>query len=215
MKHVLAAVLMCGASFAQEKAAPAKPNVMDPSSLKARAPETFKAKFTTTKGDFVVQVNRAWAPRGADRFYNLVRVGFFKDAAFFRVMSGFMAQFGIAADPAVARVWMQANIQDDPVKESNKRGRISFATAGPNTRTTQLFINFVDNTGLDGQGFAPFGDVVEGMDVVDKIHSGYGQTPDQGRIQAQGKAYLDKNFPKLDHIISATIVPAGAAQTKQ
>ena len=214
MKQVLAAVLMCGAAFAQEKAAPVKPNVMDPASLKARAPETFKAKFTTTKGDFVIQVTRAWAPNGADRFYNLVRSGFFKDAAFFRVLSGFMAQFGIPADPAVARVWMQANITDDPVKASNKRGFVTFAqTSARNSRSTQLFINYGDNSRLDADRFAPFGEVVEGMDVVDKFYSGYGEGapggagPDQGRLQSQGKAYLDRNFPKLDHIISATIVP--------
>ena len=209
-------MLICGGGlYAQEKAAPAKPNLLNPASLNAKAPESFKAKFTTTKGDFVVQVTRSWAPRGADRFYNLVRAGFFKDAAFFRVLSGFMAQFGISADPAIAAAWMNAKIPDDPVTQSNKRGRITFATAGANTRTTQLYINFVDNAGLDGLGFAPFGEVVEGMDVVDKIYPGYGQTPDQTRIQAQGKAYLDKSFPKLDHIISASIVPAGAPAAKQ
>ncbi|MBZ5606423.1 MAG: peptidylprolyl isomerase [Acidobacteriia bacterium] len=208
---------MCAAAFAQEKAAPAKPNLMEPKSLNAKAPETYKAKFTTTKGDFVIQVNRAWAPRGADRFYNLVRAGFFKDVSFFRVLSGFMAQFGISGDPAVARAWMQANIPDDAVRESNTRGRVTFATAGPNTRTTQLFINFGDNKGLDGQGFAPIGEVVEGMTVVDSLYSGYGEGaprgagPDQGRLQAQGKAYLDRSFPKLDHIISATIVPSAPA----
>jgi peptidyl-prolyl cis-trans isomerase A (cyclophilin A) len=216
MKHLLAAVLMCSAAFAQPKAAPAKPNLMEPKSLNAKAPETFNAKFTTTKGDFVIQVNRAWAPHGADRFYNLVRAGFFKDVAFFRVLSGFMAQFGISGDPAVARAWMGANIPDDAVRQSNKRGRVTFATAGPNTRTTQLFINFGDNAGLDSQGFAPIGEVVEGMSVVDSLYSGYGEGaprgrgPDQGRVQAQGNAYLKSNFPQLDRIISATIVPASA-----
>ena len=214
-------MLICGVAFAQEKAAPVKPSLTNPASLNAKAPETFKAKFTTTKGDIVIEVTRAWAPRGADRFYNLVRAGFFKDAAFFRVISGFMAQFGISADPAIAAAWMQAKIADDPVKESNKRGRITFATAGPNTRTTQLFINYRDNANLDGQGFAPFGEVVEGMDVVDKLYSGYGEGapggrgPEQGRVQSQGKAYLDKNFPNLDHIISATIMPATAPAAKQ
>ncbi len=211
---------MCGAVFAQEKgatkaaskAAAAKPNLLDPSSLKARAPETFKAKFTTTKGDIVIQVTRAWAPNGADRFYNLVRAGFFKDAAFFRVIPNFMAQFGISADPAVSRAWMQANIPDDPVKQSNKRGFVTFAqTSLPNSRSTQLFINFKDNSFLDAQRFAPIGEVVEGMEAVDQIYSGYGETPDQMRIQAQGKAYLDKSFPKLDRILSATIVQAAPA----
>ncbi len=215
-------MICAGAAFAQEKAAPAKPNLMDPKSLTAKAPESYKVKFTTTKGDVIIQVNRVWAPRGADRFYNLVRAGFFKDIAFFRVLSGFMAQFGIAGDPAVANAWMHANIPDDPVKESNTRGRLTFATAGPNTRTTQLFINFGDNRGLDSQGFAPIGEVIEGMSVVDSLYSGYGEGaprgagPDQGRMQAQGNAYLKSSFPKLDRIISASIVPAGApAAAKQ
>jgi len=221
MKQLFVAVLLAGAAFAQEKAAPAKPNLMDPKSLTAKAPESYKVKFTTTKGDVIIQVNRVWAPRGADRFYNLVRGGFFKDVAFFRVLSGFMAQFGISGDPAVASAWKQANIPDDPVKESNTRGRLTFATAGPNTRTTQLFINFGDNKGLDSQGFAPIGEVIEGMSIVDSLYSGYGegaprgQGPDQGRTQAQGNAYLKANFPKLDRIISASIVPAAASAAKQ
>ncbi len=217
---LLASGLVCTAAFAQEKAAAAKPNLLDPRSLTAKAPETFRAKFTTTKGDFIIEVHRGWAPRGADRFYNLVRAGFFKDVAFFRVLSGFMAQFGISGDPAVARAWMQANIPDDPVTQSNKRGRVTFATAGPNTRTTQLFINFGDNAGLDSQGFAPIGEVVEGMNVVDSLYAGYGEGaprgrgPDQGRIQAQGNAYLKSSFPQLDRIVSATIVPAAPAAPK-
>src|SRR5262245_39730590 len=146
MKQALTAVLTIGAVFAQEKgtpnATPVKPSLLNPASLTAKAPDTFKAKFTTTKGDLVVQVTRSLAPRGGDRFYNLVRNGFFKDAAFFRVLPGFVAQFGISADPNVARAWMQARIPDDPVKETNRRGTVVFATAGPNTRTTQLFINF-------------------------------------------------------------------------
>jgi len=211
---------MCAAAFAQDKAAPkaapAKPDLMNPSALNAKAPDTFKAKFTTSKGDFVVQVTRAWAPRGADRFYNLVRAGFFTDCAFFRVLREprpFMAQFGISPKPAVAAAWERARIMDDPNKESNKRGRITFATAGPNTRTTQLFINYGDNAFLDGQGFSPFGEVIEGMEVVDKFYSGYGEGapsgrgPEQGKLQSEGKAYTDRYFPQLDHIISATIVP--------
>jgi len=210
--------MICGAAIAQTKsapkAAPAKPNLLDPSTLTRTAPATYKVKFVTTKGDVIIEVTRAWAPRGADRFYNLVRAGFFTDATFFRVLPGFMAQFGISARPDVARAWDSAKIQDDPVKQSNKRGMITFATAGPNTRTTQLFINFGDNTQLDAQGFAPFGQVVEGMENVDKIFSGYGEQPDQGRITAQGKAYLDRSFPKLDKIISASIVPAAPAAPK-
>ena len=147
----------------------ASPAYADPSKLTAQAPDTFKAVFNTTKGNFTVEVTRSLAPNGADRFYNLAKSGFFTDIAFFRVIPGFMCQFGIHGDPAVAAKWRDANIPDDPVKGSNTRGAITFATAGPNTRTTQLFINFGDNTGLDAQGFAPFGKVVSGMDVVDKI----------------------------------------------
>jgi peptidyl-prolyl cis-trans isomerase A (cyclophilin A) len=213
-------MLMCGAAFAQDKAAPkaaaSKADLMNPAAFTAKAPETFKAKFTTTKGDFTVQVTRAWAPLGADRFYNLVRSGFFVDCAFFRVLREprpFMAQFGINPKPAVAKAWESARLRDDPKKESNTRGRVTFATAGPNTRTTQLFVNYGDNTFLDGQGFSPFGEVVEGMDVVDKFYSGYGEGapqgrgPEQGRLQSEGKPYLDRYFPQLDRIISASIVP--------
>ena len=179
---------------------------MNPGSLKARAPEVYRVKFTTTKGDFVVEVNRAWAPIGADRFYNLVRNGFFTDASFFRVVPGFIVQFGIPAYPRIAAAWQNANILDDRVMQSNKKGTITFATAGPNTRTTQLFLNLGDNMPLDGQGFAPFGTVTEGMDVVLNIYSGYGERPEQDRIQSQGKAYLDTNFPQLDSIKSATVI---------
>ncbi len=178
----------------------------DPAKLTEKAPETFKAQFDTTKGKFVVEITRALAPTGADRFYNLVKSGYFKDLAFFRVVPGFMVQFGIHGDPNISAKWREANIPDDAVKGSNTRGTITFATAGPNTRTTQLFINFGNNTFLDGQGFSPFGKVVEGMDVVDKINSEYGETPNQGQIQMEGNDYLKKNFPNLDYIKSATIV---------
>ncbi|HXC34991.1 MAG TPA: peptidylprolyl isomerase [Candidatus Acidoferrales bacterium] len=184
----------------------------DPSKLTATAPDNFKAVFNTTKGKFTIDVTRSLAPNGADRFYNLAKSGFFTDIAFFRVIPGFMCQFGIAGDPAVAAKWRDADIPDDPVKGSNTRGAITFATAGPNTRTTQLFINFGDNTGLDGQGFAPFGKVTEGMDVVDKINGEYGEGapsgsgPDQQRIQNEGNAYLKKDFPKLDYIKSVTLI---------
>lgn len=182
------------------------PALLHPATLTAKAPEAYDVQFTTTKGDFVVHVTRAWAPLGADRFYNLVKHGFFTDAAFFRVVPGFMIQFGLNANPALNRAWQSANIKDDPVTQSNKPGYITFATAGPNTRTTQLFINFGSNAFLDSQGFAPFGQVTSGMDVVQKLYSGYGERPDQGSITAQGKAYLDKNFPNIDSIKSATIV---------
>jgi peptidyl-prolyl cis-trans isomerase A (cyclophilin A) len=188
------------------------PALLHPETLHAKAPEKFDVKFETTRGDFVVQVNRTWAPLGADRFYNLVKHGYFTGAAFFRVVPGFIVQFGLSPDPAVNRVWRNANIKDDPVTQSNKRGTLTFATAGPNTRTTQLFINYANNSGLDRQGFAPFGLVTSGMDVVDKIYSGYGEQPDQGAITSQGMSYLQKHFPNLDTIKSATIVTAPAAQ---
>jgi peptidyl-prolyl cis-trans isomerase A (cyclophilin A) len=184
----------------------------DPSKLTDKAPDSFKAVFDTTKGKITFEITRSLAPNGADRFYNLVKSGYFKDIAFFRVIPGFMCQFGIHGDPKVSAAWRQAAIQDDPVKGSNTRGTITFATAGPNSRTTQLFINFGDNTGLDGQGFAPFGKVVDGMDVVDKINGEYGEGapggngPNQGLIQEQGNPYLKQNFPDLDYIKSATIV---------
>jgi peptidyl-prolyl cis-trans isomerase A (cyclophilin A) len=190
------------------------PALLHPATLKAKAPAVFEVKFTTTKGDFIVQVNRAWAPIGADRFYNLVKHGFFTGAPFFRVVPGFIIQFGLTGDPAVNRAWQNANIKDDPVTQSNKPGTITFATAGPNTRTTQLFINFGNNTGLDGQGFAPFGQVTSGMDVVESLYSGYGEQPNQGLITSQGKAYIEKSFPKIDSIKSATLVsPAAGAES--
>jgi peptidyl-prolyl cis-trans isomerase A (cyclophilin A) len=194
-------------------AAPANSDFSDPSKLTATAPDTFKALFDTTKGQFTVEVTRSLSPNGADRFYNLVKSGYFTDIAFFRVISGFMAQFGIHGDPNVAAKWRDANINDDPVKGSNTRGTITFADAGPNTRSTQLFINFADNVNLDGMGFSPFGKVISGMDVVDKINAEYGEGapqgngPDQGRVQNEGNAYLKKDFPDLDYIKSVTIVP--------
>jgi len=190
----------------------ASPGFTDPAKLTAQAPEMFKAQFDTTKGKFTIEVTRSLSPNGADRFYNLVRSGYFTDIALFRVIPGFMCQFGIHGDPAVSAKWREANLTDDPVKGSNTRGTISFATAGPNTRTTQMFINFGDNSRLDGMGFSPFGKVTEGMDVVDKINSEYGEGaprgrgPDQGRVQMEGNAYLKKDFPNLDYIKSATIV---------
>jgi peptidyl-prolyl cis-trans isomerase A (cyclophilin A) len=183
----------------------------NPAALTEQAPAHYKARFETSKGAFVLEVTRAWAPRGADRFYNLVKNGFFDNARFFRVISGFMVQFGINGDPAVSAQWRDANINDDPVRQSNTRGMISFATAGPNTRTTQVFINFADNSNLDGMGFAPFGKVVSGMNVVDAFYAGYGEGaprgrgPDQGRLQAQGNAYLIKEYPRMDYIKKATI----------
>ena len=186
------------------------PALLHPATLSAKAPDVFEVKFATTKGDFVVQVTRAWAPLGADRFYNLVRHGYYNDACFFRIVPNFVVQFGLSGDPAVNRVWHNATIKDDPVTQSNRPGYLTFATAGPNTRTTQLFINLGNNGGLDGQGFAPFGVVTSGMDVVQKLYSGYGERPDQGAITTQGKAYVEKNFPNIDSIKTATIVSPAA-----
>ena len=199
-----------GKSASQRSAA--RPSLLKPSSLNEQAPATFKAKFTTTKGDFVVEVTRAWAPLGSDRFYNLVKYHFFDGASFFRVLPGFVAQFGLSANPEISRVWASANIKDDPVTQSNLEGYLTFATAGPNTRTTQVFINYGSNQSLDSQGFAPFGKVVEGMNVVRKFYSGYGEGapggkgPDQSRLTNEGKAYLDKSFPRLDSIKTAVVV---------
>jgi peptidyl-prolyl cis-trans isomerase A (cyclophilin A) len=184
----------------------------NPAALKEQAPATYNVTFATTAGDFVVQVTRAWAPKGADRFYNLVKHGFYNNTRFFRVMPNFMAQFGINGDPKVQAPWREANITDDPVTQSNKRGFITFAkTARPNTRSTQVFINFRDNAMLDPQGFAPFGEVVSGMDVVDKINAEYGEQPDQGRIQFEGNAYLAKEFPRLTVMKSVTLAKPAAA----
>lgn len=188
-------------------------SLLKPASLKLQAPAEFNARFTTSKGDFVVQVTRAWSPRGADRFYNLVKYHFFDGAAFFRVLPGFVVQFGISARPEVSRVWEDAKITDDPVTQSNTRGMLTFATAGPNTRTTQVFINLGNNPNLDGMGFSPFGKVTSGMDVIDQFYGEYGEGqpsgngPDQGRLQKEGKAYLEKSFPLLDTIKTAVIVP--------
>ena len=177
--------------------------------LKDKAPDTFQVKFTTTRGDFVVAVTRAWAPIGADRFYNLVKHHYYDNASFFRVVPNFVVQFGLSAYPPVSAAWSKANINDDPVTQSNKRGYLTFATAGPNTRTTQVFISLKDNAGLDRQGFAPFG-VVEGqgMKVVDMFYDQYGDNagPDQGQIEKEGKAYLDKGWPKLDSIKTAALI---------
>ena len=196
---------------ASQRAA-ARPSLLRPSSLNEQAPATFKAKFTTTKGDFVVEVKRSWSPLGADRFYNLVKNHFYDGAAFFRVLPGFVVQFGISANPDISRVWANAYVKDDRVTQSNLEGYLTFATAGPNTRTTQVFINLADNRNLDGMGFSAFGKVSEGMDVVEKFYSGYGEGapsgkgPEQSRITNEGKAYLDKSFPLLDSIKTAVIV---------
>src|SRR6266404_9842118 len=192
--------------------------LLRPALLKDKAPEQYKVKFVTTRGEFTLAVTRVWAPLGADRFYNLVKHHFYDNASVFRVVPGFVAQFGISAYPPVTAAWRGTDIKDDPVTQSNKKGYITFATSGPNTRTTQVFINLQDNTRLDKMGFAPFG-VVEGdgMRVVIMFYDQYGDDagPDQPKIEKQGKPYLDKGWPKLDTIKSATLltsVPAAASK---
>ena len=196
--------------------APTNAALKNPAALKEMAPPEFKVNFDTSAGIFEVEVHRDWAPNGADRFYNLVKNGFFDNARFFRVISGFMVQFGLNGDPPVNAVWREARIPRDPVKEGNKRGNITFAmqggSNGPDTRTTQVFINFRDNSNLDPLGFAAFGRVTKGMDVVDKLYAGYGEGapggngPAQERLQSEGNAYLTKEFPKMDYIKKATIM---------
>jgi len=196
---------------AEALSAPAAPapsaGLLSPETATAKAPDVFACRFRTTKGDFVVEVHRDWAPNGADRFYNLVKLGYFDNSAFFRVLGGFMAQFGVSGKPEVSAKWSRAAIPDDPVKQSNTRGMVTYAMAGPNTRTTQLFINFGNNANLDGMGFSPFGRVTQGMEVVDRLYGGYGDMPQQGgrgpdpgRIEAEGDAYLKAEFPQLDYI---------------
>jgi peptidyl-prolyl cis-trans isomerase A (cyclophilin A) len=177
------------------------------------APDKYKVKFETTKGDVVIHVTRDWSPHGADRFYNLVRHGYYNDIAFFRVVEDFMAQFGISGDPALSARWANTGMPDDPVKQSNKRGYITYAKTGaPNSRSTQLFINYVDNSRLDRDGFAPFGQVVDGMEIVDKLYNGYGDMPprgscpDQGKLIQSGNKYLKESYPKLDYLKTASIV---------
>lgn len=174
-----------------------------------KAPDKFRVKFETSCGDFTVEVQRDWAPLGADRFHELVQAGFYDECRFFRVVPGFVVQWGMNGDPAVYAKWKDREIKDDKVTQSNREGMITFASRGPNTRTCQLFINLADNERLDDLGFAPFGKVVEGLEVVKKITSEYGQRPQQPLIQEEGNAYLKKEFPKMDYIKKATVVPAG------
>jgi peptidyl-prolyl cis-trans isomerase A (cyclophilin A) len=205
---VLGAILALSVSVAVAQPA-AKASLNNPAAFKEQAPAVFKASFDTSAGTFVVEVRRDWSPNGADRFYNLVKSGYFDGVKFFRVIPGFMVQFGMHGDPAVQAAWTNSKIADDPVKESNKRGYLTFAKPNaPNARSNQIFINFADNAGLDSQGFSPFGKVISGMDVVDKINAKYGATPgnDQGNIASGGNAYLDKTYPGLTSIKTATIV---------
>jgi peptidyl-prolyl cis-trans isomerase A (cyclophilin A) len=225
MRTALAAVLVAGATAMvaaqaakpapKPAAAPAKPaapaqnRLLNPAALNAKAPDLFKVKFDTTKGPVVIELHREWAPKGVDRFYNLVRAGFFTNVRFFRVIHTFMAQFGVNGDPAVNAAWEKARLTDDPPNgQHNVRGMLTYGTTGqPNSRGTQLFINYKDNSFLDAQGFVPIGQVVEGMEAVDMLDDEYGAAPqnNQGRIVAEGNKYLQANFPKLDYIKTATI----------
>lgn len=193
-------------------AAQFSPALLDPSRFAAiQAPDRFRIRFETTEGPFLVEVHRDWAPLGADRLYGLVTAGFYDGTSFFRVVDGFVAQWGIHPAPAVSQVWRTATIQDDPVVASNRRGTLVFASAGPNSRTTQLFLNLADNTQLDSMGFPPMGEVVSGMDVVDALYKGYGEGvprgrgPNQAKIQMEGQEYLEAKFPELDRIVRAVV----------
>ena len=210
-----------GSTHKSAAASPYDRALLRPALLTARAPATYQVKFTTTKGDFVISVTRAWAPLGADRFYNLVRRHFYDNTSFFRVLKGFVVQWGISAYPPVSAAWSRAPIKDDPVVQSNLRGSITYAMGGPNTRTTQVFVNLVDNNRLDGMGFSAFGQVTEGMDVVEALYAGYGegapdgQGPQQDLIEKSGRPYLDKGFDKLDSIKTTTLIlPPGATPAK-
>jgi len=212
MLAAFALLLTAAGALAQNNStskADGKEALKNPAALKEKAPATFKAKFVTTQGEFIVDVTRSWSPNGADRFYTLVKHGFFDGVKFFRVVPGFVVQFGISGDPSLATKWLEATIPDDPVVQSNKRGFITYAKSqAPNSRSTQIFINLHDNDRLDSMGFSPFGKVSKGMDVVDKFYGEYGEqtTRLQGEIAQQGNKFLDQNFPKLDSIKKATIV---------
>jgi cyclophilin family peptidyl-prolyl cis-trans isomerase len=210
-----AAVIAVGVGCVHHRGRALSARLLDPSSAfwETPAPRTFDARVETSKGTFVLSIERDWAPRGADRFYNLVRAGFFDDSRFSRVVPGFIAQFGIPGDPAIATLWQNRGFPDDPVRHSNVRGTIGFAMTGPNARTTQLYISLVDNVRLDAQGFAPIGRVVEGMAVVDSLYSGYGENSGggvragkQGPLISGGNAYVDREYPKLDRLIRITII---------
>jgi peptidyl-prolyl cis-trans isomerase A (cyclophilin A) len=231
MKNVLLTIAMmlaafC-AAFAQTKAAPkttkaatpAKapgPNLMNPATLNAKAPPVFLVKLNTTKGPIVIRVTKNWAPVGADRFYNLVRSGFYNNNIVFRSTNQF-AQFGIPAKPELSRVWMERTMFDDRAIQSNKRGMVSFAAGeAKNSRSVQVFISKVDNTYLDSYGFAPFGEVIEGLENLDMLYKGYGETITQlqGEIMNQGNVFLEKNYPRLDRITTAVIEPLPEDDTK-
>lgn len=212
---LLALAAACATHASSPAPAPASlALLLDPSSaaFQTPAPDSFRVRFETSRGDFVVAVHRDWAPIGADRFYDLVRAGYFDDQRFFRVRAGFIAQFGLHGDPRVIAAWKHATMPDDSVRHSNLRGTLAYAMTGPGTRTTQIYINLADNARLDAQGFAPFGEVVQGMDVVERLYAGYGESAGggvrggkQGPIEAGGNEYLDRNFPRLDRIRKVTL----------
>ena len=208
---MLAGAILVGCPKEEETPAPSEPTANEATQGRNGVPNQYTVELDTTKGAIVIEVRRDWAPNGADRFYELVQSGYFTDVAFFRVVGGFMAQAGISGDPAVNAVWREKRIPDDPVKASNMRGTITFATSGPDSRTTQFFINFSDNSRLDGMGFAPIGKVKD-MAPVDALYDGYGEGaprgrgPSQGQMQTEGNRYLEANFPKLDYIKSARII---------
>lgn len=212
-------LLLVGAACGGDAGDPnarAEPNpLLRPQQFNETAPESFRARFETSVGDVIIEVHRAWAPLGADRFYNLVNAGYYDDTRIYRVLGDFMAQFGLSGDPYVNQAWKSQFIVDDPVTQSNSRGRVTFAKGGRHTRTTEIFINYKDNASLDDNGFAPIGEVVEGMEAVDAFHSAYGDGPPRGEgpyaamAQARGNAYLDTDFPELTRIVRATIEPAG------
>lgn len=214
---IIVALALLGASCKTDGAGGAAANALakpDKAAISTPAPDSFKVAVETSKGTFTILAHRDWAPLGVDRFYHLVRLGYFDDVRFFRVLHGFMAQFGISGIPRVNAAWEPMTIQDDSVRQTNKRGTVTFAKTGqPNSRSTQLFINYADNANLDAMGFAPIGEVVDGMAVVDSLYANYGEGapdgagPDQGRITAEGNAYLTKDFPRLDFIRRARVVP--------
>ena len=205
MTRVLTALALT-AGLLSPIAAAAQPSLKNPASLNEKAPATYKVRLDTSAGPVVIEVTRDWAPLGADRFYNLVKNGFYDNVRFFRVIPGFMAQGGMNGDPAIQKIWGRNNINDDPVKQSNTRGMVTFAKTGaPNSRSTQIFINYGNNASLDSQGFAPFGRVLSGMEAVDKFGNYGKNVPDQGMITAEGNAYLQKDYPNLTVIKKATI----------
>jgi len=205
-KTLVAATVV--AAVAAGVASASGPSLLHPASLHAKAPAVFRARFATSKGTFVVTVHRKWAPRGADRFYNLVHAGFYDGQRLFRVIPGFVVQWGISGAPKISKAWQHATIRDDPVRHTNARGTIDFADAGPNTRTTQVFVNLGANTNLDASGFAPFGVVTSGFGTLQHLYHGYGESPsnDQAQIAQQGEAFFRKHFPKLDRILKARVL---------